>query len=380
MKLLDKILLATDFTPSCDQVIDHAIEVAKIFHSQIIPIHVLPEDVKNEKARALLIDAAKRSLDEISLKIKNQGIIASEPILEFGSPDDKIVKTSIKEKVNMLMVGAGEKSSNGIFQLGMTAKRIVQKSSKPVWVVTKDGTPNVKTILCPVDFSRTSKRALKNAVTLARRFKADLIILSVFEFFDPSLLQFNFDLEKGNERARLEHMEELNKFLKDVNLTDLNFVNEISGGDPAEIILRTIEGRKPDLLVMGTTGKTGLSRMIIGSVTEKVIREAPCSFITLKTEDFINLQLENELLDIETHFSNGNQLMEDGFYEEAINEYMNCLEINNMHLPAINGIVKIYEKLNDDINAQKFKNMGKEILTKIWDRKIEAEIRKFYNF
>ena len=54
MKLIDKVLLAHDFSESAENVVSTAIEVAKIFHAEIVPIHVLPDDVVNEKVKSLL--------------------------------------------------------------------------------------------------------------------------------------------------------------------------------------------------------------------------------------------------------------------------------------------------------------------------------------
>ena len=85
----------------------------------------------------------------------------------------------------------------------------------------------------------------------------------------------------------------------------------------------------------------------MGSVTEKVIREVPCSFLTLKSEDVINLQLDTDIKDLENLDRTAMQLMKDGFYEEAISQFKLCLNINNMHVPAYFGIAKVYEKLND---------------------------------
>jgi two-component SAPR family response regulator len=118
----------------------------------------------------------------------------------------------------------------------------------------------------------------------------------------------------------------------------------------------------------------------MGSVTEKVIREVPCSFITLKSKDIIDLQLEAEIRDIGSHCRTARQLMKDGFLNESIDEFKVCLNINGMHIPSLNGIAKVYEKLGDSKNAEKYKNMARYVLSKIWDRKIEGEIRKFYKF
>jgi len=130
---------------------------------------------------------------------------------------------------------------------------------------------------------------------------------------------------------------------------------------------------------MGTTGRTGLSRLMMGSVTEKVIREVPCTFLTMKSEDALKLQLESRISNIEKHYSNAVQLMKDGFYEEAINEYKNCLLINDMHTPSLFGIAKVYEKTGNQEKADIYRKMAREVLDRIWNSRIEAEARKFYS-
>lgn len=118
----------------------------------------------------------------------------------------------------------------------------------------------------------------------------------------------------------------------------------------------------------------------MGSVTEKVIREVRCSFITVKSEDIIDLQLETEIRDIETHFKIAKQLVNDGFYTEAINEYKICLNINRMHIPSIVGISKVYDKMDNKEEAEKYKNKANEVLSMTYNRKIELEIKKSYKF
>ncbi len=90
-------------------------------------------------------------------------------------------------------------------------------------------------------------------------------------------------MDEENEDVSPKRKRKFNSFLENFNLTDLNWRKEIQGGDPATEILVAISRYKSDLLIMGTIGKSGLNRLIMGSVTEKVIREVPCSFITLKS-------------------------------------------------------------------------------------------------
>ena len=130
-----------------------------------------------------------------------------------------------------------------------------------------------------------------------------------------------------------------------------------------------------DLLIMGTSGRTGLNRMFMGSITEKVVREVPCSFLTLKSEDIISLQLETHIKDIEQLHSTAMELIEDGFYEEAIDQLKACLNINDMHVPAYKGLAKVYDKLNQPEKARMYRSSAKDIMDKIWYQKIEKEIR-----
>jgi len=376
MQLLENILLANDFSKSSKNVLKTAIEFAKVLRSKIIPIHVLPDDILNKKVQLLLNETAQEKLDEIVKSIEDSGVEAGKPILRFGSINDAIVRTSIAIDANLILIGSGESKIGDRFQLGTTAERIIQESDKPVLVVKEEVPLNIQNILCPIDFSETSKLALQNAITMARRFRAELTILSVCELQSSSWFTSEKDREKENELRCALHKTKFNKFLEDFNLEGVKCIKETPIGNPAEEILSVISREMIDLLIIGTAGRTGLNRMIIGSVTEKVIREVPCSFLTLKEEHVIKLQLETKINDIENLYNTAVQLVEDGFYTEAIAQLKACLRVNNMYLPAYFGIAKIYEKMDEPEKAASYRDSGIEIKEKIYYTKIESEVRK----
>ena len=169
---------------------------------------------------------------------------------------------------------------------------------------------------------------------------------------------------------------ELNEFLKDFTYTGLNVTKEIKQGKPSTEILKAIKRHEIDLLIMGTTGKSGINKILLGSVTEKVIKESTCSFITLKKEDAIILDLEAGLKSIDHHYELAQQLYEDRFFEESIAEYNKCLNINFLHIPSMRGLSKIYKKLGDTINENKYKSMVNQVSEKMDYNRIESEIRK----
>ncbi|MCB0564034.1 MAG: universal stress protein [Phaeodactylibacter sp.] len=380
MRILEKILLATDLLPSSENVVGNAIALAKAFHSKIILLHVLPDDIGNEKAKKLLEDTVSWQLAAVNARIQKEGVNRVEPLLEWGEHCNKIVDTGKRLDVNLILIGAGERDEGQQLRLGSSAEKIIKRSGQPVLVVEPGRPLAVKTILCPVDFSDQSRRALKDAIIFARRFEAELTILSVYKPITSSTFSFKYDWEEENTRIAFKHIAQFNEFLKEFNLRDVNWKKEVRRGKPDTEIRAEISESNIDLLIMGTTGRSGLSKMMIGSVTEKVIREVPCTFITTKTQDVIQLQLENRIKDIESHYHIAIQLMKDGFYRESIAEFETCLKINDMHVPAIHGIAKVYDKLGELEMADKHRKLAREVLRRIWDSKIEEEIRKYYSY
>lgn len=376
MKLLKKILVAQDFGKSSQNVLRSAIELAKKFESTIVPIHILPNNIVDNKVRALLVETAHSKLEGIKDQIKSEGMAVKEPLLMVGVPHEGIVRAGIDINANLIVLGSGETQKGDAFRLGTTAERIIQKSEKPVFVIKEGVLLNIQHILCPVDFSETSKRALQNAITIARRFKLELTIIAVCELQSSTWFTSKQDMEKENKIRYTLHKEEFDLFLNEFNLTEMNWTKENPKGNPSEEILSSISRKMIDLLIIGASGRTGLNRMLMGSVTKKVIREVPCSFLALKSENAISLELETHIKDIEKLHNTAMELMEDGFYEEANGQYEACLNINNMHVPAHKGLAKVYEKLNQPEKAKIYRNNAKDIMDKIWYQKIEEEVRK----
>ncbi|WP_299526849.1 universal stress protein [Winogradskyella sp.] len=376
MKILDKILFAEDFASTSENLESVAISLAKTFKSTIIPMHVLPDDIVNSKVKALLDDTALNRLNATSEAIKAEGVNVESPLIKYGVAHDQIVMAASATNANMILVGSGENKAKEKFKLGTTTERIIQNSEKPVLVIKEDDTLNVKTILCPVDFSDPSKRALNNAIIIARRFEAHLIILSVSEEETSSWFSSKEDLQKENAERFEKHKKDFDKFLEQFKLENLNWSKMERSGDAAQEILNTITIDNVDLLIMGTAGRTGLNRLVVGSVTEKVIREVPCSFLTLKSQDVISLHLETDIKDFETLFAAGEQLEKDGFLEEAIEQYKASLGINIMHVPAYSAIANLFDKLNEPEKAALYRKSANEIKERIWYSKVEKEVRK----
>lgn len=378
MKLLEKILVLIDFRKSMDNIIDAATSVAQNYDSEIILVNVLPSEAHIESFGGILVNFAEKKINLIKSKLENKGINVAMPIIKYGSKIDNILRVSQIENVNLIIVSSDCYEDDDDIKLSHFVEKLTRKSEKPIWVINQSSNFKITKILCPVDFSNASERALRNAIQLARKYKAELTVLNVYEPVESISQIENEDIIKENEDRKKVAAQTMNNFLNNFSFSDISFNKKLISGKTAKVILKTIKDYDHDLLVMGTTGKTGLGRILIGSITEKVIRELPCSFITTKSTDIIDLKLENEIKDIEVHLKIAKDLEKKGFYDEAIRQFNICLEINSMHIPSYFHIARLYKKTGQENKADYHEKMATELMNRIWDKNIELKIRKYY--
>jgi nucleotide-binding universal stress UspA family protein len=137
---------------------------------------------------------------------------------------------------------------------------------------------HARKVVFPTDLSPASKHALQWATSLARDGGGMLIIIHVEE---PPMAYGGGELYYGVHEPDREH---LRRALAEIKPTDpaVNCTHKLLVGDPAEAIVQTAEEERADLIVMGTHGRTGLTRLLMGSVAEAVVRKAKCPVLTVK--------------------------------------------------------------------------------------------------
>ena len=139
-------------------------------------------------------------------------------------------------------------------------------------------------ILCPLDFSEFSARAFDYAGSLARRYKSKLLLEHVVYLAfpaDPSYLNAEAidTVARGLSDFARKQLEDLVRKHSGQGIEMESFVEE---GDVTDTILALAQARAVDLIVMGTHGRHGLDHVLLGSVTEKVLRKARCPVLTVR--------------------------------------------------------------------------------------------------
>jgi nucleotide-binding universal stress UspA family protein len=139
-------------------------------------------------------------------------------------------------------------------------------------------------ILVPIDFGEPSERALELAVELAKQNGGEVIILHVFDV-PASYAGMGIspiDLLAPMWAAGRKQLEDT---LEKVKTTIPGATEEIARGAPWREILAAIERHRPDLVVMGTHGRRGVPRAVLGSVAEKIVRLSPVPVLTVRARD-----------------------------------------------------------------------------------------------
>jgi len=137
----------------------------------------------------------------------------------------------------------------------------------------------IKTILHPTDFSPQSGRAFQVARALARDYGARIILLHVRELQLVLSGQFgSVDVAPGEHGKSLQDKLEQMKRANEPEVAEVL----IAEGDPATEILALAANKSCDLIVMGTHGRAGLGRILLGSVAERVVRKAHCPVLTVR--------------------------------------------------------------------------------------------------
>jgi nucleotide-binding universal stress UspA family protein len=130
---------------------------------------------------------------------------------------------------------------------------------------------NVRRILCPTDFSETSAHAVEQAAAIAGYYKASILALHVYQPIDAWV----------NAESVDGLLEQTAAVFEGVTKAGVKLDVAVDVGSPVHHILNRAANLPADLIVMGTHGASGFEHLVLGSITEKVLRKAPCPVLTV---------------------------------------------------------------------------------------------------
>jgi universal stress protein E len=270
-----QILAATDFSTRSNRALRQAGLLAKPGNAQLRIVHVVDNDQPDELVRMEKREA-ERVLNEQIASMPELSDVQVRPLVVTGDPFDGILKAAADVNADLIVMGSHRKQLLDII-VGTTIERVIRKGPFPVLMVNNEAQRKYENVLVPVDMVAASADALRAATTSGLIGDNGATLLHAFmpvgkgKMFIGGADQDSIDSYVASERDDV--MNELAAFLAaSVDRIGGRWSIRIEEGGPMEVISRVISEMRPDLLVMGTSGRSGLLKMLIGSVTEEALR------------------------------------------------------------------------------------------------------------
>lgn len=287
--MYDRILLPTDGSGPATAALEYGARVAERFDASVHVLHVAERVPGRDEAEAENRRDSERSSDEVLESARDwvdvEGVPASDEVVT-GDPIDVIPSYAAEEGFDLIVMGTHGRTGIGRYVLGSVTEAVVRTADVPVVVVR--GTDEVRTalpyetIVVPTDGSEHAAVALDRGIELAARSDATLHALSVVDVspigLDPEVDLRVDRLEAGAQRV----VDDARARAED---RGVDVVTSTSFGSIHRGIASYAQEQDADLLVMGTHGRSGLDRFLLGSVTERVLRTAPTPVLTVRADE-----------------------------------------------------------------------------------------------
>ncbi|HUE87501.1 MAG TPA: universal stress protein [Vicinamibacterales bacterium] len=298
MAEITRILCPIDLSPASERALEHAVALARWYEATLVAFHVFsPQPLPMATEFGGYVPAPPQlSEAEVIEEVRQftKPVAGSAPIeivVRDGHPVYEIIGQAAQMRADLLVLGTHGRSGFERLFLGSVTEKVVRKVACPTLTVPPhDKVPadpvSFKKILCPVDFSPPSTRALEYAVSLAKEADARLMVLHVLEsYVDAVKLSevSQFTVPEFEEHRKADAVERLRAMIP-ANAREWCTPEElVITGKPHREIVRVAADTAADLIVMGVHGRGAVDLMVFGSATNEVLRAASCPVLTLRT-------------------------------------------------------------------------------------------------
>lgn len=356
MRMLQSILLAVECRRVDDAAVDAAVRLAATFGSQLTLLHVV--EATHPAIQLYRMQDAESFLRKLESRLAELQVPVVRSVVKLGAPAQTIVDIAQEVNADLIVIGAGDRRNPAVFTLGPIAETVIAHASQPVLAI-RPGDPelNFSRILCPVDQSRTSFRGLQNAVRLAKAIGGELFVLSVI----PEVSWLTAAVETGVlTDAKVEHAtewtQEFDQFIQKIDFSGVSWRSEVRFGVPHEQIAAAAKELGSDLIVIGATGRTGIVQVLLGSTTRRLLRDLPCSLLTVKQDDVLEELFESDLASISRMMTEARSLSDTKSHLPAIILYRQVLARDPFHREAISKLTVLLEAIGENDEAARYRN------------------------
>ncbi|MFC4987912.1 universal stress protein [Saliphagus infecundisoli] len=284
------ILVPTDGSEPADAALEHAIDIAADTGATVHALYVAdtnePSLVRvGAEVEDVLEEEGQEVIEAARARAAGRGVDVDDRVIQ-GQPRNVILEYAATEGVSMVVMGAHGRDGIGEYLLGSTTERVANACEVPVLTVrTGEGTRRTypyEAVLVPTDGSEHARAALELGAAVAARHGASLHLLSIVDELPETIDAGTVALSEDVERTYEEHLGEAAEIAREAGVEDVVTAVE-SGSVPREVVAYAEDGI--DLVAMGTHGRSGLDRYLLGSFTDRVVRTSPAPVLTTRVRE-----------------------------------------------------------------------------------------------
>jgi nucleotide-binding universal stress UspA family protein len=261
------VLAGTDGSERASEAARQAARLASAAGAQLIVAYVI-EDRPYEEGDA------ERALEAASAAARAAGVEPETRILT-GDAGGALVEEAEREGIDLLCVGPDSGLLGGAIRFGHAAGKILREATSSVLIARPAGPAFPRHIACAIDGSEASVNTALLAAGVARATDAELRLVHVVPVFRGRNEEWTLDPQD-------ESPPELEPSVKAVASLGVEPIREMAMGRPERTLVRVAERDEVDLVVVGHRGVGGVTRMLLGSVSEHVAHHAPCSVLVVR--------------------------------------------------------------------------------------------------
>ena len=301
MPNVNRILCAVDFSDFSLDALRHGVVLARWYGAELRLFHVYepaPTLLAVKDLPANMPLSQPINVDELAEELRRfcAPVLASsgqtvDVVLKEGKAAREIASEAERWPADLLILGTHGRSGFERLFLGSVTEKVLRSTRVPVLTIPPPvrlpGSPAYKTILCPLDFSTASIRALDYALSLAKEADARVILVHAIEdvLGDAASERLgHLSLSEYYAHLEADAVARLRAHVPDEVRVWARPVERVVRGRAHQEILKIVAEERVELVVMGVHGRSALDRLVFGSTTHRVIREAECPVLTLHGE------------------------------------------------------------------------------------------------
>ncbi len=269
----EKILLVTDRSEATVGATSEAIRLAQRTDGKLIAMSVIMINPEHASLARQLIEKENEDtlshLEKVRTEATKAGVTCDISVRHGIEIYQEIINEAEQNHVDVIVMG--RRGMTGLMRLmmGSNTAKVIGYSQCSVLVVPRTAKINGNKILLAVDGSRYSDIAASATMNIAKHIDASVLVVSVVYS----------DLKEKRYTEAIQEIKRVESFL---TKEGIKVEGEVLSGRPAEVLIEIADAKGVDLIVMGSHGRTGLDRVMLGSVSDRVIGYANCAVLVVK--------------------------------------------------------------------------------------------------